>query len=137
MAFTLDIVTVLSFIYLVNLLVPGLSVLNKWQSKILFAEVYFVSFTIIFNQTLGKIVMGIKVNTITGGSPRWEDILIREVIGKLASACIMLTGFLMVAFEPRKRALHDYFTNMVVAWETEDNAFDPLLSTKTVHKPLP
>ncbi|MGN7764147.1 RDD family protein [Paenibacillus sp. 22594] len=90
---------------------------------------YFVSLTTIYNQTLGKMIVGIKVRTFTDEKPSWEDVLLREGIGKGISACIFFIGYLMAAFDPTKRALHDHLTNMVVVWEANGR--------KAVHSPFP
>jgi uncharacterized RDD family membrane protein YckC len=68
---------------------------------------YFVILTVVYGQTLGKMVVGIRVIPQEGGANRWGAIILREVIGKFVSAIILLIGYLMAAFDSKKRAMHD------------------------------
>lgn len=63
-------------------------------------------------------IVGIKVRTITDEKPAWEDVLLREGIGKVISACLFFIGYLIAAVDPRKQSLHDQLTNMVVVYES-------------------
>ncbi len=79
--------------------------------------VYFVLMTKFFRQTIGKMVFGLKVVNLTGGSLSWSTVLIREVIGKFISKTILLVGFLVVAFTPRNQGVHDLFSDTSVILE--------------------
>lgn len=74
---------------------------------------YFVMMTKYFNQTLGKMVFGIKVVDLKGNPLSWGTILFREWIGRFISATV-LVGYIIVAFLPKKQGLHDLFTDTSV-----------------------
>lgn len=75
---------------------------------------YFVLMTKFFQQTLGKMVFGIKVVNLKGDHLNWSTVLFREFIGKFISKTILLIGFLLVAFLPKKQGLHDVFADTTV-----------------------
>lgn len=74
---------------------------------------YFVLMTKFFNQTLGKMVFGIKVVDLKNDQLSWGTILFREWIGRFISATIVI-GYIIVAFLPKKQGLHDLFTDTSV-----------------------
>lgn len=82
--------------------------------EIAFGLAYYVVLTVMFGQTLGKMVVGIRVIPRQGGENRWGSILLRESIGKLVSTLLLMIGFLMAAFDREKRALHDRMAGTVV-----------------------
>jgi uncharacterized RDD family membrane protein YckC len=74
---------------------------------------YFVLMTRYFNQTLGKMVFGIKVIDLKNEKLTWGTILFREWIGRFISATVVI-GYIIVAFLPKKQGLHDLFTDTSV-----------------------
>ena len=74
---------------------------------------YFVLMTKYFNQTLGKMVFGIKVIDLKSEKLSWSTILFREWIGRFISATVVV-GYIIVAFLPKKQGLHDLFTDTSV-----------------------
>ncbi|WP_223591632.1 RDD family protein [Neobacillus bataviensis] len=74
---------------------------------------YFVLMTKYFNQTLGKMVFGLKVIEFNKEKLTWGTILFREWIGRFISATTIL-GYLIVAFLPKKQGIHDLFTDTSV-----------------------
>ena len=74
---------------------------------------YFVLMTKYFNQTLGKMVFGIKVIDLKNDNLTWGTILFREWIGRFISATVVI-GYIIVAFLPKKQGLHDLFTDTSV-----------------------
>jgi uncharacterized RDD family membrane protein YckC len=77
---------------------------------------YFVLMTKYFNQTLGKMIFGIKVIPLTEENLNWGTILFRELIGRYISKTIWI-GYLIVAFTPKKQGLHDIFADTQVIHE--------------------
>lgn len=77
---------------------------------------YFVLMTKLTGQTLGKMVFGIKVIHLKGGSLSWGDILFREWIGRFISTTILI-AYVVVAFLPKKQGLHDLFADTTVIHE--------------------
>ena len=74
---------------------------------------YFVLMTKYFNQTIGKMVFGIKVIDLKSEKLSWGTILFREWIGRFISATVVV-GYIIVAFLPKKQGLHDLFTDTSV-----------------------
>lgn len=74
---------------------------------------YFVLMTKYFQQTLGKMVFGIKVIDLKSENISWGTILFREWIGRFISATVVV-GYIIVAFLPKKQGLHDLFTDTTV-----------------------
>jgi uncharacterized RDD family membrane protein YckC len=66
-----------------------------------------------FNQTIGKMVFGIKVIDLKNDKLTWGTILFREWIGRFISATVVI-GYIIVAFLPKKQGLHDLFTETSV-----------------------
>jgi uncharacterized RDD family membrane protein YckC len=78
---------------------------------------YFILMTKIFKQTLGKMVFGLKVIDMNDKPLTWSTILFRELVGKFISKTILLIGFLMVAFSPKKQGIHDMIADTTVVHE--------------------
>lgn len=78
--------------------------------------VYFALMTKFTGQTVGKMILGIKVVTQGGGKLSWGTILFREVIGRFISKLLTLP-YLLVVFMPKKEALHDLFADTYVIHE--------------------
>lgn len=77
---------------------------------------YFVFMTRFFNQTLGKMVFGIKVIGLKEDHLTWKTILFREWIGRFISSTIII-GYILAAFFPKKQGLHDIFSDTSVVHE--------------------
>ncbi|WP_232489988.1 RDD family protein [Neobacillus cucumis] len=74
---------------------------------------YFVLMTKYFQQTLGKMVFGIKVVDLNKDQLTWGTVLFREWIGRFISATIIV-GYVIAAFLPKKQGLHDLFSDTTV-----------------------
>lgn len=75
---------------------------------------YFVSFTHKEGQTFGKMLADIRVTDERGSLPLIPTAFLRVVVGKLVSSAIIGIGFVMCAFDTRKRALHDRIAAILV-----------------------
>jgi uncharacterized RDD family membrane protein YckC len=75
---------------------------------------YATVLTVIFGQTLGKMIFGIRVVRQNGKANSWGPILLRETVGKLVSGILLLIGYIIAAFDPNKRALHDHLAKTYV-----------------------
>lgn len=74
----------------------------------LISPLYFVLFTGLKGQTLGKMVTGVKIVNPMGENPGIWRALLRETIGKIISSVFFLLGYLWAGWDPRKRAWHDH-----------------------------
>jgi uncharacterized RDD family membrane protein YckC len=83
-----------------------------WNTGIAYAVdfIYYVYFLSQKGATLGKMLMGVKVVTSTGG-----PISVGRAIGRyfahILSGLILCIGYIMAAFDDEKRALHDHICN--------------------------
>lgn len=77
---------------------------------------YFAFMTKIAGQTVGKMILGIKVVRQDGERLTWGTILFREVIGRFISKLLTIP-YLLVVFMPKKEALHDLFADTYVIHE--------------------
>ena len=84
------------------------------------ALIVFVAYHVIqvglWGQTLGKVLTGIKVVAPDGGPPGFSRAMVR-VLGYLFSFFLAGWGFLMIAFDPRRQALHDRLAETLVVPE--------------------
>ncbi|WP_241665118.1 RDD family protein [Peribacillus simplex] len=73
---------------------------------------YFVLMTKFLNQTLGKMIFGLKVVALKEEKKNisWGTILFRELIGRYISKVTWI-GYLLAGLLPKKQALHDVFAD--------------------------
>ncbi|ARK26155.1 hypothetical protein SporoP37_03030 [Sporosarcina sp. P37] len=90
---------------------------------------YFMLMTKFAGQTIGKMVMGIRVMTADGRKPGWSAILFREGFGRFISQMLWIP-YLLVLFLPKKMALHDLFADTVVVHE---RTFERVEVQKMIH----
>ena len=77
---------------------------------------YFVVMTHYFKQTVGKMIFGLKVVSVTNTQLNFTTVLFREWIGRIISNTILPLYLLVVVFE-KNQALHDYFADTKVIQE--------------------
>lgn len=80
--------------------------LLSWSVEIIYS-VYFISQK---GATLGKMLMGMKVVTASGG-PVSVGRALGRFFARYLSALIFFIGYIMAAFDDQKRALHDHICN--------------------------
>lgn len=78
--------------------------------------VYFTLMTKFFHQTVGKMILGVKVVPKEGEQLTWGTILFREVFGRFISKTLLIP-YLLPIFMPKKEALHDLFADTYVVHE--------------------
>lgn len=77
---------------------------------------YFILMTKLAGQTVGKMIMGIRVVKLNGENLDWSTVLFREGIGRFISQMLWIP-YLLVLFTPKKAALHDIFADTAVVHE--------------------
>jgi uncharacterized RDD family membrane protein YckC len=77
---------------------------------------YFALMTKFMGQTIGKMIMGIRVVPKDGGQLTWSSVIFREVIGRFISK-LLVVPYLLVLFMPKKESLHDLFAETVVEYQ--------------------
>ncbi len=68
---------------------------------------YYWLFTGLRGQTLGKMLVGIKVVDVQGNRPGLTSAALREILGKLVSAIVFYLGFFWIAWDRQKQGWHD------------------------------
>ncbi len=68
---------------------------------------YFTILTWRYGQTLGKKALNLRVVTTEYDSLTFGKAFLREVIGKFISTVMLFIGFLWVAWDEKKQAVHD------------------------------
>lgn len=70
---------------------------------------YFLLMTKYFTQTIGKMILGIRVIRADGTILQWSDLLFREVIGRFIQTVFSLLNllYLIVGFTSEKEGIHD------------------------------
>lgn len=100
-------------------------------SAILFYS-YFVVMTKLCNQTVGKMIFGIRVISKDGSKLKWSTVLFREWIGRLISIIPLNIPYLVIAFTPKKQAIHDFIADTLVIYETDYNKDEKELGEERV-----
>jgi uncharacterized RDD family membrane protein YckC len=81
--------------------------------NLLISFVYTVGFWIAEGATPGKMAMGVKIIS-ANGEPLSGGQAIGRYFAQFLSALLLGIGFLMIAWTPQKRGLHDYLAGTVV-----------------------
>jgi uncharacterized RDD family membrane protein YckC len=90
------------------------SVLAQLVLQLLISVLYYVGFWVANNgATPGKMALGLRVQMVNGDAIEAGPAFLRW-IGYYASAFILFIGYIMIAFTPQKRGLHDYVASTVV-----------------------
>ena len=69
--------------------------------------VYYVAMTAAFGATLGKMALGMRVADADGSRPGVGAVVMREVVGKILSALVILIGFFWILVDDRRQGWHD------------------------------
>ena len=126
-AYTLDLIAVFSITGLFNTITRNK--LNTFELPLIsqgisFAIVYFLYFifmTYFLGQTLGKMVVGIKVETNKGEKLKFFDVVFREVVGRLINMGFFNIPYLSIVFLEKKKGVHDLIAETVVVKEDFSN----------------
>ena len=75
---------------------------------------YAVLFIGLRGQTIGKMVVGVKVIREDGSLPGLGSAALRETFGKLISGVALLLGYIWIGFDSKKQGWHDKIAGTVV-----------------------
>ena len=124
-AYLMDMIVIYAIASLLNTFSFGL--LNKQLdfpilgeeslSYVIVMFAYFIAMTYFFSQTLGKMIMKIKVETNKGDKLGLMDVVYREVVGRLLTIFLAYLPYVAVAFTNKKKGLHDFIADAVVIKE--------------------
>ena len=79
-------------------------------------SVYFILLTYFTGSTLGKKIMGLRVEKEDGSKPSAVDVIYRETVGRYLSGILYL-GYFMALADSRHRAFHDYICDTRVLYD--------------------
>ncbi|WP_442893620.1 RDD family protein [Bacillus sp. 2205SS5-2] len=77
---------------------------------------YFVLMTKYYQQTLGKMVLGLRVKALKEESITWGTVLFREIVGRYLSVTTWIL-YVVVAFTTKKQGIHDLLADTTVIQE--------------------
>jgi uncharacterized RDD family membrane protein YckC len=100
--------------YVVDMAVNGGALAQAGLAMLaILAFLYFVLFTALRGQTLGKHFMGVRVIDAYGQRPSlWRSIL--RALAYAPSLLLLSLGFLWIGFDREKRGLHDFIADTYV-----------------------
>lgn len=78
--------------------------------------IYFGITTKFWQQTIGKMIFGLKVKTVNGEKLDWMTLLFREVIGRFINNTIPIL-YILAAFMPKNQSIQDIVADTVVVHE--------------------
>lgn len=80
---------------------------------------YFLLMTKFFGQTIGKMILGIKVIREDEEPLRWSDLIFREVIGRFIYRVFnfLMILYIIIGFTDQKQGLHDMIANTRVVFD--------------------
>jgi uncharacterized RDD family membrane protein YckC len=110
LAYIIDVV-ILFVVNMVLALVVG--AMASTALGIIVGSVYSVGFWSAQGATPGMMAVGVKITTVDGDPIDFGKAFLRY-IGYWVSGITLGIGFLMIAFTPQKRGLHDYIAGTVV-----------------------
>ena len=80
---------------------------------------YLILITGCCGQTLGKMIMGLKVIQTDGQALKWSTVIVRELLGRPLSQLLgTYLGYLVCGVHPRKQALHDVISDTCVVYDS-------------------
>ncbi len=77
---------------------------------------YAIAFLVSRGATPGKMLLGIKVVTVSGEPLTAGRAALREILGKWLSALVIGLGYLWVIWDAKKQAWHDKIANTYVVY---------------------
>ncbi|MGP4060191.1 RDD family protein [Halobacillus sp. H74] len=95
-----------------QLWIPMFSAANIMTTVIFF--LYFILMTKFFRATLGKMILGLSVESLKGEQLTNSQLIFRECIGRYISMALAGLPYLVVAFTKRHQGIHDLFADTSV-----------------------
>ncbi len=87
-----------------------------WLIAVLLAFTNFIVLPIFSGQTIGKMLVGLRIVRLDGRSASTGSIILRQTLGYALSIATFGIGFLISVLGSRGRALHDYLAGTVVIY---------------------
>lgn len=93
---------------------------------------YFTLMTYFFQQTLGKMIVGIRVVASPDNNLSFGTVVFRETIGRILSVIPFNLPYVIVGFTPKKQAVHDYIADTFVVHEDD---YQRAVMSNQLHQP--
>ncbi len=87
-----------------------------WLIGLLIGLTNFIIFPLFSGQTIGKMLIGLRIVTDRGEAPTLGKIIFRHLIGYPLTILSGGLGFLLSVFNQKGKALHDYLSGTVVIY---------------------
>lgn len=78
---------------------------------------YFVIMTKFWQQTLGKMIFGLRVQSLNEDKLDIQTILFREVVGRFISNVVFYLPYTIIAFTKKNQGVQDYVADTIVVHE--------------------
>jgi uncharacterized RDD family membrane protein YckC len=104
----------LLFDLLVGAAPAKISTSTSWLIAILLGISNIIIFPALSGQTLGMMMCGLRIVRKDGSDPKIGQIILRNTLGYFLTLVTVGLGFLLAAFTPTGRALHDYISGTLV-----------------------
>lgn len=140
-AFLLDLAVVGIIGGLFGLLIPALNSGGTWASLLLvnslflgvFGCAYFIVMTRLTGQTLGKMIMGIRVVRLDGAELDWGTVVMRELVGRSISQLLgSYLGYLTALFTGWRQAPHDMIVDTCVVYDLPGHSSREVLIPQSI-----
>ena len=89
---------------------------TAWLIAFLLGVSDLIIFPALSGQTLGMMMSRLRIVRTNGAEPSIGRVVLRNTVGFLLTALTLGLGFLLAAFTPSGRALHDYLAGTVVVF---------------------
>ena len=87
-----------------------------WLITVLIAVTNFVIFPMLFGQSIGKLLTGLRVVRSDGSAPTLLNLCLRHLLGYPLTVITLGLGFFLSVFSGKGRALHDFIGKTVVIY---------------------
>ena len=87
-----------------------------WLLAVLVAICNMILLPAVAGQSVGKMVTGLRIVRLDGGSATVGTIALRQILGYLLTLITGGLGFFFSVFSSRGRALHDYLSDTIVVY---------------------
>jgi uncharacterized RDD family membrane protein YckC len=87
---------------------------TAWLIAVLLGVSNLLIFPALSGQTLGMMMCRLRIVRTDGGDASVTRVIIRNTLGFLLTALTLGIGFILAAFTPAGRALHDYVAGTIV-----------------------
>jgi len=87
---------------------------TAWLIAFLLAVSDLFIFPALSGQSLGMMMCRLRIVRTDGGDPSVARVIVRNILGLLLTFLTLGSGFLLAAFTPSGRALHDYLTGTML-----------------------